>query len=145
MYIPLLPILRNKVSYWKCHITFVSTANLTTLATLFSGFQRFSPGGKRNYSYKSSGTKSRSKPIRMDTLAFLGDLAPAFAVRGCQVKVLSEPTDFFNELCTRSRNSKVRICMAALYLGTGENSKSLVEAVRHRDALTLRYRSKILG
>ena len=54
----------------------------------------------------------------MDTLAFLGDLTPAFAVRGCQVKVLSEPSEFYNELCTRARLSKRRICMAALYLGT---------------------------
>lgn len=54
----------------------------------------------------------------MDTLAFLGDLAPAFAVRGCQVKILTEPSQFYKELCTRARHSKVRISMAALYLGS---------------------------
>ena len=53
----------------------------------------------------------------MDTLAFLGDLAPAFAVRGCQVKILTEPSQFYKELCTQARHSKVRISMAALYLG----------------------------
>ena len=53
----------------------------------------------------------------MDTLAFLGDLAPAFAVRGCQVKILTEPSQFYKELCTRAQHSKVRISMAALYLG----------------------------
>ena len=54
----------------------------------------------------------------MDTLAFLGDLAPAFAVRGCQVKILTEPSQFYKELCTRARHSKFRISMAALYLGS---------------------------
>ena len=53
----------------------------------------------------------------MDTLAFLGDLAPAFAVRGCQVKILTEPSQFYKELCTRAQHSKARISMAALYLG----------------------------
>ena len=54
----------------------------------------------------------------MDTLAFLGDLTPAFAVRGCQVKILTEPSQFYKELCTQARHSKVRISMAALYLGS---------------------------
>ena len=71
-----------------------------------------------------------SKPIRMDTLAFLSDLAPGFGVRGCQVKVLSEPSDFFSQLCWRAERSRERIAIAALYLGTGDKAESLVEAVR---------------
>ena len=68
-------------------------------------------------------TKFVNKPKRMETLAFLGHLAPAFAVRGCQVKVLTEPKDFFQELCQRAEKSQERIAMAALYLGTGEKAK----------------------
>ena len=73
---------------------------------------------------------TESKPIRMDTLAFLGDFAPAFAVRGCQVKVLIEPSDFFHQLCQRAERSQERIAMAALYLGTGDKAQSLVDSVR---------------
>ena len=75
-------------------------------------------------------TTTESKPIRMDTLAFLGDFAPAFAVRGCQVKVLIEPSDFFHQLCQRAESSQERIAMAALYLGTGDKAQSLVDSVR---------------
>ena len=75
-------------------------------------------------------TTTESKPIRMDTLAFLGDFAPAFAVRGCQVKVLIEPSDFFHQLCQRAERSQERIAMAALYLGTGDKAQSLVDSVR---------------
>ena len=54
---------------------------------------------------------------KMDTLAFLGECAPAFAVRGCQVKVLTDPQQFYSQLCNRAANSKERIVMSALYLG----------------------------
>ena len=64
-----------------------------------------------------------NKPKKMETLAFLADSAPGFAVRGCQVKVLTEPSDFFQELCQRAEKSQERIAMAALYLGTGEKAK----------------------
>ena len=63
-----------------------------------------------------------NKPKKMETLSFLGDSAPGFAVRGCQVKVLTEPSDFFQELCQRAEKSQERIAMAALYLGTGEKA-----------------------
>ena len=63
----------------------------------------------------------------MDTLAFLGDFAPGFAVKGCQVKVLTEPSDFFQELCQRSEKAQDRIAMAALYLGTGEENNGYIQ------------------
>lgn len=63
-------------------------------------------------------------------LAFLRDFAPAFAVRGCQVKVLNEPSEFYSELCLRAQNSRERIAIAALYLGTGDKANSLVDCVR---------------
>ena len=65
----------------------------------------------------------------MDTLAFLGECAPAFAVRGCQVKVLTDPKQFYSELCNRSSGAKHRIVMSALYLGTGEQAQNLVQCV----------------
>ena len=79
---------------------------------------------------KSALSTTENKPIRMETLSFLGDMAPGFAVKGSQVKVLIEPSEFFQELCQRSENSRKRIAMAALYLGTGEKAQTLVESVR---------------
>ena len=85
---------------------------------------------------------------KMDTLAFLGECAPAFAVRGCQVKVLTDPQQFYSQLCQRAANSKERIVMSALYLGllfprflskvikyllslgTGEKAQHLVNCVQ---------------
>ena len=78
----------------------------------------------------------------MDTLAFLGDLAPAFAVRGCQVKILTEPSQFYKELCTRAQHSKVRISMAALYLGIYYTYRNFAYNV-HR--FYSRSRGKICG
>ena len=60
---------------------------------------------------------------KMDTLAFLGECAPAFAVRGCQVKVLTDPQQFYSQLCNRAANSKERIVMSALYLGSSNPSQ----------------------
>lgn len=97
----------------------VCIAPYNKLALLCSGF----------FSREKSNCTS-SKPIRMDTLAFLGEAAPAFPVRGCQVRVLTEPSDFFEQLCTRAAASTSRIAMAALYLGTGDKAKSLVDSVR---------------
>lgn len=67
----------------------------------------------------------------METLtSVLGQTSPAFAVKGSQVKVLSEPSEFYQELCQRAERSRQRIAIAALYLGTGDMAKSLVDCVR---------------
>lgn len=66
----------------------------------------------------------------LGSLAFLAREAPGFAVKGSQVKILTEPTQFYNELCRRAAASQKRIVLASLYLGTGEKEKQLVQSVR---------------
>ena len=66
----------------------------------------------------------------MENLAFLAKQAPGFAVRGENVVVLSEPSEYHNELCARAGNAKKRAIFAALYLGTGVKEQTLVDSVR---------------
>ncbi len=66
----------------------------------------------------------------MDTLSFLGDMAPGFPINGQKVKVLQKPEQFYQELCTRATESRKRIVISALYLGTGDKAQHLVDCVK---------------
>ena len=66
----------------------------------------------------------------MNTLSFLAQEAPGFAVRGSQVRIITEPSIFYLELCKRASSAKRRITLAALYLGTGTREQNLVAAIR---------------
>ena len=65
----------------------------------------------------------------MENLAFLAKEVPGFAVKGKNVKVISEPSDFHAALCTRAENVKQRAVFATLYLGTGSKEQTLVDCV----------------
>ena len=47
----------------------------------------------------------------MDSLSFLAKDAPGFAVRGSQVKILTQPSQFYDELCKRAALANNRIVM----------------------------------
>ena len=47
----------------------------------------------------------------MDSLSFLAKDAPGFAVRGSQVKILTHPSQFYEELCKRAGLANNRIVM----------------------------------
>ena len=66
----------------------------------------------------------------MENLAFLSKNAPGFAVKGDNVVVLTEPSDFYNEVCIRAASAKQRVVFATLYLGTGSKEKMLVDSVQ---------------
>ena len=65
----------------------------------------------------------------MENLAFLGKQVPGFAVKGDNVIVMTEPSQFHNELCTRAANAKHRAVYATLYLGTGSKEQVLVNSI----------------
>lgn len=67
--------------------------------------------------------------FKMDTLSFLGPEAPGFGLKGSQIKVLTEPSEFFHELCSGASNASKRIVVAALYLGTGDKADTFVKAM----------------
>ena len=60
---------------------------------------------------------------------FLSKELPGFRVPGSQIKIIQEPSHFYQELVNRSLTSKNRIVMSALYLGTDKKEKRLVEAM----------------
>eukprot|EP00095_Tigriopus_kingsejongensis_P005869 maker-scaffold38_size502422-snap-gene-2.20 protein:Tk05869 transcript:maker-scaffold38_size502422-snap-gene-2.20-mRNA-1 annotation:"GI22216" len=77
------------------------------------------------------------------SLGFLASEAPGFALRGSQIKIITEPSAFFAELCQRASSAQRRITLSALYLGTGAKEHQLVDAihenVRAREGLQVRF------
>ena len=65
----------------------------------------------------------------METVSFLAKEAPGFAVKGENVVVLTEPTEYHKELCARASNVRRRAIFASLYLGTGYKEQALVDSV----------------
>ena len=66
----------------------------------------------------------------MNTLAFLCQEAPGFALRGHQVKIIREPSHFYAEICSRASSASKRVTLSALYLGTGAKEKNLVRSIK---------------
>lgn len=65
----------------------------------------------------------------MEKFHFLAVAAPGFAVSGSQVKVLASPTQFHETVCSRVAAAQRRVCLAALYLGTGHQEQALVDSL----------------
>ena len=68
--------------------------------------------------------------MNMKNLAFLAQEVPGFAVKGENIVVLTEPNEYYKELCRLASNVKQRSIFAALYLGTGSKEQALVESVQ---------------
>ncbi|KAL8604484.1 hypothetical protein ACOMHN_015768 [Nucella lapillus] len=61
--------------------------------------------------------------------AWMGHYGPCFPLRGEQIVVLTEPTEFYEVLKVKTKKAKKRITLASLYLGTGPLEKELVSCV----------------
>jgi len=75
---------------------------------------------------------------------FLAKELPGFKVHSSQIKILHEPKHFYQELLNRSLASQNRIVISALYWGTEEKEKRLVEAVGDSMKRNTNMRVKIL-
>ena len=53
--------------------------------------------------------------------------SPCFEVRSNQIEILTEPIDYYLALHKLTSESRKRISMSALYLGTGKLEKFLLE------------------
>ncbi|KAG8190072.1 hypothetical protein JTE90_023044 [Oedothorax gibbosus] len=73
------------------------------------------------------------KPVTMkeprQDLLWLADHCPEFKVSSRNIKVLQEPSEFFQTLKELSRTSQRRITLASLYIGTGPLEKELVSSI----------------
>ena len=65
----------------------------------------------------------------MDRFSYVCNEAPGFAVNGDKVKVIIEPSEFYEELCQRAKTAKKRVVLASLYLGTGEKEQRLLNSI----------------
>ncbi|XP_035218716.1 CDP-diacylglycerol--glycerol-3-phosphate 3-phosphatidyltransferase, mitochondrial-like [Stegodyphus dumicola] len=63
------------------------------------------------------------------SLAWLADHSPEFAVSSKHIQVLKEPSEFFEKLKELSKSSRKRITLASLYIGTGPLEKELVSSI----------------
>lgn len=78
-----------------------------------------------------------SKQDNLDTnlsnnsFSWLNKYAKAYPINGDSVKVLKEPSEFYEELIKGAKTSEKRIVMSALYLGTDEKEDKLVKTIEN--------------
>lgn len=65
----------------------------------------------------------------LESLTFIAKEAPGFGVHGSQIKIIHEPSKFYEELLTRSSTSRERVILSTLYLGTGRKEQQLIKAL----------------
>ncbi|KAJ8667440.1 hypothetical protein QAD02_009103 [Eretmocerus hayati] len=65
-----------------------------------------------------------------NSLTWLHKCAPAFPIDGSKVTIFHEPAKFYAALLEKCRNSKKRITLASLYIGTGEMEKELINSIK---------------
>lgn len=66
----------------------------------------------------------------LENLEWLFSIAPCFIVNGNQIKILHEPSEFYDTLLEKCSNAKKRIILASLYLGTGKLENQLLNAMK---------------
>jgi len=80
----------------------------------------------------------------VQNFSFLTRVLPGFKVNGSKIKIIHEPSHFYQELVNRSQQSSNRIVMSALYLGTGGKENKLIEAVNENLIRNENLRVKML-
>ncbi|XP_046352189.2 CDP-diacylglycerol--glycerol-3-phosphate 3-phosphatidyltransferase, mitochondrial-like isoform X1 [Haliotis rufescens] len=71
-----------------------------------------------------------TRPHVFDYFGWMGKFTPCYRVKGDQVLVITEPTQFYEVLKIKARKARKRITIASLYLGTGQLEHDLVGCVR---------------
>lgn len=67
---------------------------------------------------------------RLDNFNFLFETAPCFSVSGNNVRIISEPKDFYETLLHHAGAAKKRISLSSLYLGIGKLENDLLKAIQ---------------
>lgn len=69
---------------------------------------------------------------KKETLHFewLCNISPCFPINAQNIKILTEPQQFYNTLLNKCSTASERITLVSLYLGTGPLEQSLVDTVR---------------
>lgn len=64
-----------------------------------------------------------------ENLSILFSCAPCFPVNGNRIRVIKEPSDFYETILKHSTEAQDRISMASLYLGIGDKETELLAAM----------------
>jgi CDP-diacylglycerol---glycerol-3-phosphate 3-phosphatidyltransferase len=67
---------------------------------------------------------------QLDNLNFLFEFSPCFPVNGKCVKVIKEPSEFYETILNQATHAKSRISLASLYLGVGKLETDLIKAMQ---------------
>ncbi|GFY64376.1 CDP-diacylglycerol--glycerol-3-phosphate 3-phosphatidyltransferase, mitochondrial [Trichonephila inaurata madagascariensis] len=62
-------------------------------------------------------------------LTWLADYCPEYSISSKNIKILKEPSEFFEKLKELSKNASKRITLASLYIGTGHLERELVASI----------------
>ncbi|XP_066588149.1 CDP-diacylglycerol--glycerol-3-phosphate 3-phosphatidyltransferase, mitochondrial isoform X2 [Prorops nasuta] len=64
--------------------------------------------------------------VQTNDFSWLKSAAPTFSVNGANIRIIHEPSEFYNILIEKCKFAKERITFASLYLGTGKLESELV-------------------
>lgn len=81
---------------------------------------------------------------KLDNLSFLLECAPCFSVNGKNIRIISEPKDFYETLLNRASSAKKRISLASLYLGVGKLESDFLNVIQHNMSGNKELRINIL-
>lgn len=62
---------------------------------------------------------------------FVSKFAPVFPARSDQIRLLSQPSEFYLELIQRIQNAQSRVILTSLYMGTGPLEEKLVNTLKN--------------
>jgi len=79
-----------------------------------------------------------------ENFSFLARKLPSFKVHGSQIRIIHEPSVFYQELVSRSAGSQERIVMSALYWGVEVRERKLRDAIASNLSEKPNLRVKIL-
>lgn len=106
-------------------------ASLTMIRRIFSTFIDFPTSNHHLEFFQSTPRKNHHHPLwPVDNLSFLFDVAPCFPVNAKNIRIISEPKDFYESVLNNVIDAKYRISMASLYLGIGKLESDLINAIK---------------
>lgn len=83
--------------------------------------------------FQQSQSRSKANTFsqkQLDNLDFLFECSPCFSVNGKNVRVISEPTEFYQTMLRHAAKALNRITMASLYLGVGKLETDLLNIIQ---------------
>lgn len=99
---------------------------------LLSLITRVHPISRKSHLSLRPGPKNSQNLHRypeLDTLGWLHEFAPHFAISGDAITVIEEPSAFYATILEQCSKAKRRVVLASLYLGVGELEQRLVRGL----------------